>query len=228
MQIDALIFDMDGTLAETEDLHRRAFNAAFAEAGLNWVWDLELYRDLHSVTGGKERMRAYAARLGVDAAALPDAEIARIHSRKNVLYGEMAARGECPLLPGVERLIAQARARGLRLAICTTTSPENIDALLAAAFGPDARTMFAAIVCGADVKTKKPSPEAYLLVLERLGLPAERCLAFEDSRNGLRSAKAAGLRVVLTPSLFTTHETFEGADLLLRDLRSFDLAAFAG
>src|SRR5208337_1793157 len=104
VMIKALVFDVDGTLAETEEGHRQAFNAAFAEAGLDWVWDVDLYRDLHRVTGGKERMRHYAERRGVSAAELSDADIARLHARKNARYAELVRAGQCPLRPGVERL----------------------------------------------------------------------------------------------------------------------------
>ncbi len=223
--INALIFDVDGTLAETEEGHRRAFNAAFAEAGLDWVWDVDLYRDLHRVTGGKERMRHYAERRGLSPAELSDAAVARLHVRKNARYGELVRAGLCPLRAGVERLIRTSRARGLRLAVCTTTSRVNIVELVEATLGADGFGLFEVVVSGEDVPAKKPAPDAYLSVLEALGLRADRCLAFEDSRNGLMAARAAGLATIVTPSLYTRHETFDGAALVLPDLSDFELRA---
>jgi HAD superfamily hydrolase (TIGR01509 family) len=223
--IKALIFDVDGTLAETEEGHRRAFNAAFAEAGLDWAWNVDLYRELYRVTGGKERMRRYADMRGVSAAELSDADIAKLHARKNAHYAEIVRSGECPLRPGVERLIRTSRARGLRLAICTTTSRVNIVELIQATMRPERLGMFEAVISGEDVPLKKPAPHAYLRVLEMLALRPDQCLAFEDSRNGLVSATAAGLPTIVTPSLYTRHETFEGAAMILSDLSAFDLAA---
>ena len=217
--IKALVFDVDGTLAETEEGHRQAFNAAFAEAGLDWVWDVDLYRDLHRVTGGKVRMR-HADRRGAPAAELSDADIARLHQRKNASYAELVRAGDCPLRPGVERLILTSRARGLRLAICTTTSRVNIVELVEATLGAEGLV----IASGEDVRRKKPAPDAYLRVLEALGLRNDECLAFEDSRNGLLAARAAELEAVVTPSLYTSHESFDGAAVVLPDLSGFELA----
>ena len=227
IMIDALIFDVDGTLAETEECHRRAFNGAFAEASLDWFWGVELYRDLHRVTGGKERMRHYADRRGCAPSEFRDDDIERIHARKNVRYAEMVQAGGCPLRPGVERLIQTSRAQGLRLAICTTTSRVNIDELVAATLGAEGLRLFEAIVSGEDVREKKPAPDAYLRVVEALGLHPRSCLAFEDSRNGLLAARAAGLDVIVTPSLYTSHEAFDGATLVLPDLSGFDLPMIA-
>ncbi len=225
--IKALIFDVDGTLAETEEGHHRAFNAAFAEADLDWAWNVDLYRELYRVTGGKERMRRYADRLGLSVAELSDADIARLHVRKNAHYAEIVRAGQCPLRPGVERLIRTSRESGLRLAVCTTTSRVNIVELLQATLPPEGLGLFEAVVSGEDVPLKKPAPDAYLRVLEILALRPDQCLAFEDSRNGLLSAAAAGLATIVTPSLYTKHETFERAALVLPDLSDFDLAAWS-
>ncbi|WP_333824398.1 HAD-IA family hydrolase [Pinisolibacter sp.] len=225
MVLRALIFDVDGTLAETEEIHRDAFNRAFAEDGLSWHWDVDLYRDLLRVTGGKERIRRYLEMDGV-APALDDARIARLHARKNEIYGETVRSGRCALRPGVAELVRAARAGGLRTAISTTTSRPNVEALLAATFPGAEPDLFDPIVAGEDVVAKKPAPDAYILAIEKLGLPAEACLALEDSRNGLTAARAAGLATVVTPSLYTAHETFEGAAQVIPDLTAFDLEAW--
>ncbi len=173
----ALVFDVDGTLAETEELHRRAFNEAFEEAGIDWMWSRELYRELLSTTGGRERILVYAERVGaeVDAPAL--------HARR--IYGEMVRRGVVNLRPGVARLVEHAKSEGLALAIGTTTSRPNVTSLLEATFGNGAEKLFVSIRTGEDVATKKPDPEVYRLVLSDLQLAPEACLCFEDSRNGL-------------------------------------------
>ena len=219
MRPKAILFDVDGTLAETEEVHRAAFNATFAEAGLDWVWDEALYRDLLKVTGGKERMRHHADRTGT---VLSDATIAATHAAKTRRYARLVRDGACALRPGVEAAIRGAHAQGIRLAIATTTSHPNVDALLAATLEREGKALFEVIAAGDDVPRKKPAPDVYLLALERLGLPAEDCIAVEDSANGVASARAAGIAVWVTPSLYTAHETFAGATKVLLDLSGFE------
>ena len=226
MPIAALIFDVDGTLAETEEIHRAAFADAFAEAGLPWRWDVDLYRDLLKTTGGKERIRRFLDMRGISASTVSDEAIAALHARKTAFYGSRVAEGGLALRPGVERVLREARARGLRLAIATTTSRPNIETLLDVVFGAEAGDLFETLVCGEDVAVKKPAPDAYVEALRRLNLPAEACLAFEDSANGLASARGAGLATIVTPSLYTSHESFEGAAAILANLEAFDLDAW--
>ena len=213
----ALIFDVDGTLAETEELHRRAFNHAFARHGLDWHWDRATYKDLLRVTGGKERMRAYHARQWI-APPLSDADIAELHSIKTDHYAELIETGCCPLRPGVAELLAAVRARGQRLAIATTTSHGNIDALLSQALGPRWAADFDAVVAGDDVRHKKPAPDVYLEILERLKLDGPDCLAIEDSGNGLIAASRANIPVLITRSMFFRDDDFAAARIVLDDL----------
>ncbi|MCK1626248.1 HAD family hydrolase [Bradyrhizobium sp. 160] len=213
----ALIFDVDGTLAETEELHRQAFNHAFLRHGLGWEWDRAVYKDLLLVTGGKERMRAYHARLRI-AQPLADEDIAELHRIKTAHYAELVETGCCPLRPGVAELLAAARARGQRLAIATTTSHGNIDALLSQALGPGWARVFDAIVAGDDVRHKKPAPDVYLEVLARLKLTAHDCVAIEDSANGLIAASRAGIPVLITRSMFFGDDDFSAARVVLDDL----------
>ncbi|WFU27032.1 HAD family hydrolase [Bradyrhizobium sp. CB1717] len=213
----ALIFDVDGTLAETEELHRQAFNHAFARAGLDWQWDRAVYKDLLRVTGGKERMRAYHTGLGI-APALSDADIAELHRIKTAHYAELIETGCCPLRPGVAELLAAAKARGQRLAIATTTSHGNIDALLSQALGKRWAADFEAIVAGDDVRHKKPAPDVYLEILARLKLDASDCVAIEDSANGLIAASRAGIPVLITRSMFFGDDDFTAARVVLDDL----------
>lgn len=217
MSLKALIFDVDGTLAETEELHREAFNEVFATAGHGWHWDKDLYRRLLTVTGGKERIRHFLDTAGIDAGPDAEAAIAALHAAKNSLYASKVAAG-VTLRPGILRLMREAVAAGLQLAIATTTSRSNLDALLGSAFGADEAMEFAAIVTGEDVGRKKPDPEAYRLALERLRRRADECVAFEDSRNGVRAAQGAGLPVVVTPGIYTDHENFDEAECVVSDL----------
>ncbi|MFN3938837.1 MAG: HAD family hydrolase [Gemmobacter sp.] len=214
----ALIFDVDGTLAETEELHRRAFNETFAAAGLAWHWTPADYGRLLKTTGGKERIARFMAETGASGVDIP-----ALHAAKTDRYTRLMAEGGLALRPGVADLIARARARGVRLAVATTTSRPNVEALCRACLGGPAAAVFDVLACGDEVARKKPAPDVFLLALDRLGLPAADCLAFEDSRNGLDSARGAGLRCVVTPSAYTSTEDFAGAALVLRDLAAFPL-----
>lgn len=196
--LQALLWDVDGTLAETElDGHRCAFNCAFAEEGLPWRWDQATYRQLLAVSGGRERLHAF---LSEREGRPPETErIERLQSRKQAHYNRLIGSGAVALREGVERLIAAAAAAGLRQAIVTTSSRAAVEALLAAA--PAALgEAFSFWICGEDVARKKPDPQAYRLAQQRLGLAAASILVIEDSRNGLQAAHAAGLPCLVTLS----------------------------
>ena len=211
--LEALLFDVDGTLADTEEMHRLAFNAAFTGAGLDWYWDQALYKDLLRITGGRERLRYFLERHAPSFRPTGDLDafIAGLHRDKTRCYVQMLSMGDVPLCPGVERLIREARTQGLRLAIVTTTSPENVDSLLEHSFSGDVAGWFAIIAAGDAVPAKKPAPDIYHYALQRLGLPAERCLAIEDSANGLLSARGAGVDVLITVNGYTRDQDFAGA-----------------
>lgn len=228
MPLQALIFDVDGTLAETErDAHRLAFNAAFRAAGLDWDWGPELYGELLAVTGGKERIRHYCQRFHPEflAQSAVDSLIRHLHQDKTTHYVDLVGRGELPLRPGVARLLNEARAAGIRLAIATTTSPDNVTTLLRASVAPAAENWFEVIGAGDIVPAKKPAPDIYLWVLARLGLAPADCLALEDSVNGLRAALGAGLPTLITEAQYTRGDKFPGALAVLPDLADCDLAA---
>ncbi|KUJ85471.1 phosphatase [Ruegeria marisrubri] len=211
----AFVFDVDGTLAETEELHRRAFNETFTEAGLDWHWDRSLYRELLGTTGGKERIRAFMRDYAPETAPTED-DIPALHARKTWRYAELVAEGTLSLRPGIADLIANARAEGLQVAVATTTNLPNVEALTRATGQGPAPQIFDAIAAGDMVKAKKPAPDVFLLAAEMLGLPPTACLAFEDSRNGLISAKAAGMACIVSPGPYTEGQDFSEADLVVR------------
>lgn len=226
MTLRALIFDVDGTLANTErDGHRPAFNAAFREAGLDWHWDEAFYGTLLNVTGGLERIRHYASHHDRKTFERPDFEefTHRLHESKCVIYQRLLAAGAIPLRSDIGQTICNARTEGLRLAIASSSAEQNIVCLLRANLGPTAETWFDVIASGEKVTTKKPAPDVYLWTLDQLQLPAHDCLAVEDSEHGLAAAMAAGIPTVITVSDYTREEDFEGARMILTGSESLTL-----
>jgi HAD superfamily hydrolase (TIGR01509 family) len=225
----ALLFDVDGTLADTErDGHRVAFNQAFQDADLDWNWTPEIYGELLTVAGGKERIQYFITTHNPAYPAQTDlaAWIAGLHKAKTQYYKALLAAGTIPLRPGVKRLIKAARDAGVRIAIATTTTPDNVYALLENALAPSSTDWFEVIAAGDVVPAKKPAPDIYFYAMEKMQLQPAECLAFEDSYNGVRSALQADLKTIVTLNDYTKEHDFTGAALVLSDMGEPD-APFA-
>ena len=225
--LKAFIFDVDGTLADTEMAHLAAFNYAFKEMGLDWHWTIAQYTELLAISGGKERLLYYWKQVSPDVKALSgnaiQDTIERLHLLKTAAYEQSVQDGAVQMREGVLALIQEAYNSGLQLAIATTTSPVNISALLRKAIGPDWMQYFRIVEDASTAPLKKPNPQVYLQTLERLGLSADACLAFEDSENGLRAAVGAKLATIVTPNSFTQDHNFQLATKVIPSLRGVDV-----
>lgn len=222
MALDALLFDCDGVLADTErDAHRVAFNLAFEERGLADVWDEALYGKLLETGGGKERMTAYwnsepswPAEVGDDADARKEM-VKELHARKTALFMELVDSGKVPLRPGVARLVNEAKAAGVPIAVCSTSNEKAVqrivDQLGDASEGIQ-------VFAGDVVPKKKPSPDIYLLAAEKLGVDAKQVCVIEDSFIGLAAARSAGMPCVVTKSTYTVDEDFQEAQKVVNSL----------
>ena len=223
MKCLAIIFDVDGTLAETEDLHRVAFNSTFKKWSLDWYWDKDMYKELLKISGGKERLVHYQNLVKPNRKYLNKENITRIHKEKTMAYAQSLANSEISLRPGVAKLIEQAQTKNIKLAIATATSKINVDSLIKNIWKVPTEKIFNAVATSDEIARNKPSPEVYKLALKKLQIKPKHCIAIEDSLNGLKSAKSADLRTIITPSSYTKNDNFALADLVLPSLISFKL-----
>lgn len=233
MTLKALIFDVDGTLTNTEkNGHLPAFNRAFRHFELDWIWSNELYHHLLNVSGGKERLRFYINNYHPDLGNNNDNVedlVGKIHRQKTEYFVNWLAGGEASLRVGISRLLNEALDAGLQIAIATTTSKVNVYALIEATLGSDFLAKFTAFATGDLVKNQKPSSEVYDLVLQKMQLKANEVIAFEDSSNGILAASGAGIKTIITVNEYTVNQDFEGAMAVLDNLgnrgRPFQLIA---
>ena len=220
MALKAIIFDVDGTLGETEPIHREAFNSAFRAEQLDWHWSTESYHEICRIPGGEARLRHYVATEHPDQLERFEREdlFRTLHRRKTRLFGRLLEDSGTSLRTGVSRLITDARAAGLQLGVCTTSQLETFEILVINALGFEAISWFRSVVTGQDVEHRKPHPEGYERVLRQLRITRDEAVVIEDSPNGLRAARAAGIRVLAVPSDLYRHADFTGAELVLSDL----------
>ena len=226
MALKALLFDVDGTLADTEPQgHLPAYNEAFSEAGLDWCWDTELYRELLLMPGGRERIQHYldhhSPELGShreDVEADAKQWVEGIHKLKSHYFQQLVEGGKVPLRLGVRRLMTEAREQGLRLAIVTNASQRSLEPFLLHTLGKELRARVDFVVSGEQVKNKKPHPDLYQMALLKLGISADECVAIEDSAMGLLAARRAGIATLITVNDDTRAHDFSGAAVVIDSL----------
>jgi len=219
LNLKCLMFDVDGTLANTEEAHRKSFNYVFTHAGLDWDWDQALYKQLLRISGGVERMLHYADTRQLKIPSDDPVDFVKnLHRQKTAYYNQLLQSGEIKLRTGVERIIREARQADVRLAITTTTTRVNVETLLQVNLGSESLAWFDAWVCGEEVKHKKPDPEVYTMALQLLNVKASQSIAFEDSYNGVRAACAAGIPCLVTPNPYTDGDDFSGAFMVVDTL----------
>lgn len=223
MSLRAVLFDVDGTLADTEALgHRPSYNRAFRSLGLAWRWGPKLYRRLLKLPGGRERLKYYVQHyqpdLGPEAAEAQgdlDAWVAKVHALKSQFFKRYMRRGRVPLRPGIARLMREARQKGVRLAIVTNASLKTLKPVLRYSMGPELAAEVEVIASGEEVPNKKPAPDLYRLAMRRLNLQPHECVALEDSEMGLEAAAAAGIPAVVTINSDTLEQDFSEASLVV-------------
>ena len=219
-KLKAIIFDVDGTLAATEETHRQAFNAAFIEFNIPFQWSVSEYIELLNISGGKERILKFLQSKEFEAPGNENLReyTLKIHQRKSEIYREKLIAGHIGLRNGVERLLKEARQKGISMAIATSTSTANVETVLKSALGEDALSYFETLVSCDLIADKKPSPAVYQYALANLGLKPENCIVLEDTSNGNRAALAAGMKTVISTHPLTADEDFTGASLVIDQL----------
>lgn len=223
MSLKAVLFDVDGTLADTEALgHRPAYNRAFRSLGLSFRWGPKLYRKLLKLPGGRERLKYYVQHYAPDlgseadeAAHNLDAWVAKVHTLKSHYFKRYMRHGRVPLRPGIARLMREARRSGVRLAIVTNASLKTLRPVLRYSMGPELAAEVEIIASGEEVGHKKPAPDLYQLAMRRLNLEPGECVALEDSEMGLEAAAAAGIAAVVTINRDTLEQDFHEATLVV-------------
>jgi HAD superfamily hydrolase (TIGR01509 family) len=216
--LEAVIFDVDGTIADTERHgHRVAFNLAFERLGLPYRWGEEAYGRLLETPGGEQRLKAYLGAQGL--AEEQAAGLAKdVHRLKQAIFVDLMRRGAAPLRAGIDRLLDELAAAGIRVAVATTAGRTWVGELLTTLLGPGRAARFEAVVTGEDVAIRKPDPEVYLIALDRLGCAAASAVAIEDSEVGVAAAKGAGLACLAVRNGYTLHHDFVLADLVVEDI----------
>ena len=213
-KVKACIFDVDGTLAETETVHLEAFNQVFSEFQLNWIWDQTLYKQLLQIAGSKNRINYFN---NLSKPKLSNNLIREILERKNRIYIEKLQKNSVKVCSGVKELVNLLKDE-MKLAVATSTSKENVDALILKIWGEKTNAIFSAISTPEEYAKNKPAPDLYINALKKLSLKPHQAIAIEDSEIGLKSAKAAKIKTIVVPSIYTQGSDFSNADLVVSDL----------
>jgi HAD superfamily hydrolase (TIGR01509 family) len=216
MKLKGIIFDVDGTIADTEDIHRQAFNHTFKEYGIDWHWPANDYREILLISGGKERFRKYLKEDEELKNKIDDHEdfVQKLHKSKSKHYRKLLKSDGIQFRPGVIRLINEAREQGIQIGVATSSSMANLRTLFKKVLNIEPNELFNSIVTSDTVQDKKPSPAVYQCVLAGLGLDADHCIAIEDTQNGNLAALAAGLKTIITTHAYTIDNDFTGASIV--------------
>ncbi len=221
-QLKAVIFGAIGTIAETSDLQRQAFNAAFAEAGLDWNWDIPTYHELLNTNGGQNRIRAYRDADPARASVTTEA-IAKLHKSKTEHFVDLLANTPLSPRPGVVELMETCQKANIQVAFCTSTSQENVEGIRDALAELLPFDRFATIATLDKIDRPKPAPDAYIYCLQQLGINADEAIAIEDTPVSITAAKTAGLTTIATPGAAFCDRDFYDANLILPDLTNLTI-----
>ena len=224
MLLSAVLFDVDGTISETENFHRKSFNESFKEFNLDWFWDEAIYKELINIGDGKERIEYYIKRAWPEMLEYKNLTkyINSIHKVKNEIFKDFIMDSEITFRPGVLRLINELKENDIRIAIVSSTKQEDLLTLFKNGLNMNPNSTFDLIAHGECTKNKRPSPEIYEWILEKLRIAPQSCVAIEDSLRGLKSAVNANINVLVTPSIYTTNENFEEANVVVTSLGEDD------
>ena len=208
----AILFGSIGTLVETSELQRTAFNQAFSEAGLDWTWNPDEYKIMLKKSGGRNRINEYATYHGIKVNAH------ELHLKKTEIFDNMMKEKGISLRPGVANLIGYAIDNNVHLAFVTSTSDANVDAIFMALNGQLSRNDFNFIGNDKMVSKPKPDSEIYLKALSNLKLNAKDCLAIEDTEVSMRSAINANIKCIAFPGAMALDNDFSAALHITDDL----------
>ncbi len=224
MLLSAVLFDVDGTISETEDFHRKSFNEAFKEFNLDWFWDEAIYTELINIGDGKERIEYYIKRAWPEMLEYKNLTkyINSIHKVKNEIFKDFVLDSDIKFRPGVLRLINELKEKNVRIAIVSSTTQEDLFTLFKKGLNMDPNSTFDLIAHGGCTENKRPSPEIYEWILEKMRIAPQSCVAIEDSLRGLRSAVNANINVLVTPSIYTKKEDFKEANIVVSSLGEYD------
>ena len=201
----ALLFGSIGSIVETSEIQRKSFNEAFKKYGLEWNWTKLEYINLLSRSGGKDRISRYAKKKKnvVDSAYL--------RNLKTKIFNNYLKKNQLKLRPGVKNLISICKKNKIKIAFVSSTSSNNINAILYSLRNSINKRDFNFIGNAKLVKRLKPNPDIYLLSLKKLKLKANDCVAIEDTQESLNSARQAKLKCIIFPGKFHSSKKFVGA-----------------
>ena len=226
-KLEALVFDCCGVVTDMErDGHRVAFNRAFKKLKIGIYWSEKEYGELLNTSGGKERLEAY-----LEAQDWPPSDrrylVTELHRIKTEYVVKLVESGFLDVRPGVVRLMDEAFAEGVKVAICSAANGRLVEAIVMNMLGPDYRRRLSGVFAGDVVEAKKPDPEVYRLASKRLGIAETACMVVEDTRNGLLAAKKAGMKCVIATTEYTRDQDFSEADAVFSEVEEIRLSTLA-